>query len=78
MTMYSEADMVIQCLMVVVALRQYAVQIWVDESLNTFYYCISCALKLWNGILVEIQLPFWCAELLKCCFSFNLVSARLS
>ena len=58
MTMYSEVDMVIQCLMVMVALRQYAIQIWVDESLNIFYYCISCALKLWNGILVEVQFPF--------------------
>ena len=78
MTMYSEVDMVIQCLMVMVALRQYAIQIWVDKSLNIFYYCISCALKLWNGILVKVQFPFWCAELLKCHFSFNLVSARLS
>ena len=56
--MYSEADMVMQCLMVVVALRQYAIQIWADESLNIFYYCISCALKLWNGILVEVRFPF--------------------
>ena len=73
--MYSEADMVIQCLMVVVVLRQYAIQIWANESLNIFYYC---ALKLWNGILVEVQFPFWCAKLPECCFSFNLVSARLS
>ena len=76
--MYSEADMVIQCLMVVVALRQYAIQIWADESLNILYYCISCALKLWNGVLVKVRFPFCCAKLLKCCFSFNLVSAWLS
>ena len=56
--MYSEVDMIIQCLMVVVVLRQYAIQIWANESLNIFYYCISCALKLWNGILVEVWFPF--------------------
>ena len=76
--MYSEVDMIKQCLMVVVVLRQWAIQICTDESLNIFYYCISCALKLWNGILVKVQFPFWCAKLPKCHFSFNLVSARLS